>query len=306
MGKKLLISIGVLLMLGGILAVVWIICDWPPPRLILKYGLPPAGGPTGRRLTTEGIEFIELGPGYFRMGSHEGCTKGDCLGRVCAMMGLPWGATPDHSGDTCPPHFVEIGASFWLAKNELTNDQFRRFNHRHRPNSSSPQDSGPANGLPWSEAKEFTIWLSIRSGLNACMPSEAQWEFACQVEDGPVSCGRDLSTRIGRFAWHRQNSAERAHPVGSLSPNRWGFFDMHGNVSEWCEDAYEIGYAEAPRDGTAFKTKSPGIFRVSRGGGFLSEAEDFRHAIRFCVGTSLLREMGFRPALAVRTPGEFD
>jgi hypothetical protein len=54
MKKKLLISVGVLLLLGAILTVVWLICDWPPPRLILKYGLPPAGGPTGRRLEIAG------------------------------------------------------------------------------------------------------------------------------------------------------------------------------------------------------------------------------------------------------------
>ena len=62
--KRLILTTVVLLFLAGILVVTWEICDWPPPRLILKYGLPPAGGPTGRKLTVEGIEFIELSAGY--------------------------------------------------------------------------------------------------------------------------------------------------------------------------------------------------------------------------------------------------
>ena len=64
-----MIAASVLLFLALILAALWNVFDWPPPRLILKYGFPPAGGPTGRTMTIEGVEFVELKPGYFRMGS---------------------------------------------------------------------------------------------------------------------------------------------------------------------------------------------------------------------------------------------
>ncbi len=68
MVRRSIISACVLLCLVLVLAALWAAFDWPPPRMILKYGLPPTGGPTGRTMTIEGVEFVELKPGYFRLG----------------------------------------------------------------------------------------------------------------------------------------------------------------------------------------------------------------------------------------------
>jgi hypothetical protein len=68
MGKKrLAIAAVVVLLLAGAVAVLWNVLDWPPPRLILKYGLPPAGGPTGRTKVIAGMEFVEVSAGYLRV-----------------------------------------------------------------------------------------------------------------------------------------------------------------------------------------------------------------------------------------------
>ena len=70
MGKRrIILAAVVLVLLAGIVTILWLVLDWPPPRLILKYGFPPTGGPTGNVRVIEGIEFVELSPGYFRMGS---------------------------------------------------------------------------------------------------------------------------------------------------------------------------------------------------------------------------------------------
>ena len=66
--RRIVIAAVVLALLVGVVVVVWNLADWPPPRLILKYGFPPTGGPTGRTKVIEGIEFVELKPGYFRLG----------------------------------------------------------------------------------------------------------------------------------------------------------------------------------------------------------------------------------------------
>ena len=100
---------------------VWVILDWPPPVLLLKYGLPPAGGPTGKTKEIEGIKFIEISPGYYRMGSHYLCEKGDLLGFVGSLVGMDWGTPPKHLRTECPQGWAEIKEPFWIAETEVTN-----------------------------------------------------------------------------------------------------------------------------------------------------------------------------------------
>jgi len=89
--KRTVLILAAVLFLVGVTAIVWGLADWPPIRLILKYGFPPSGGPTGNVKTIEGIEFVELKLGYFRMGSKFNAKGGDWLGKICAPFGLPWG-----------------------------------------------------------------------------------------------------------------------------------------------------------------------------------------------------------------------
>ena len=77
------------LVLGTVVAAVWKLAGWPPPRMILRFGLTPACEPTGETRTIEGVEFVEIGPGCFRMGSGKLAEGGDLLGKVCAVVGLP-------------------------------------------------------------------------------------------------------------------------------------------------------------------------------------------------------------------------
>ncbi|MCU0725368.1 MAG: formylglycine-generating enzyme family protein, partial [Planctomycetes bacterium] len=141
--NRLLIAAFVVLFLVGLVSAVWNLCDQPPPRLILKYGFPPAGGPTGRTMTIEGVEFVELKPGYFRMGSHFFCQEGDLVGRICAALGLPWGKHPRHNTNECPPHWVEIRTGFWMARTEITNGQFERYQPKRKRRPLSSDDSMP-------------------------------------------------------------------------------------------------------------------------------------------------------------------
>jgi len=109
--KRTVLILATLLLLVGITTIVWEVNDWPPVRLILKYGFPPTGGPTGNVKTIEGIEFVELKPGYFRMGSKFNAKGGDWLGKLCAPLGLPWGKQPEPS-DEMPVHWVEFRRGF--------------------------------------------------------------------------------------------------------------------------------------------------------------------------------------------------
>lgn len=117
----------VLLLLGGSGVIAWTFLGWPPSRLVLKYGIPPYCAPTGKTMEVEGIDFVEIGPGCFRMGSHHLCEEGNLLGRVSAIVGLDWGTPPRHDSNECPPHWVEFEQRFWIATMEITNEQFERF-----------------------------------------------------------------------------------------------------------------------------------------------------------------------------------
>ena len=119
MRKRILIASVVALFLAGVLTILWSALDWPPPRLLLKYGLTPGCEPTGRTLTVEGAEFVEIGPGIFRMGSTYDAGGSRC-GKICAAVGLPWGDQPKPSNEM-PVHWVEFERGFWIARTEVTN-----------------------------------------------------------------------------------------------------------------------------------------------------------------------------------------
>jgi len=74
--------------------------------------------------------------------------------------------------------------------------------------------------------------------------------------------------------------------VGQLQPNAWGVYDMHGNVREWCADAWHDNYTGAPTDGRAWEEvkvndeRLSRLRRVYRGGSWDSFAAYVRSASR--------------------------
>ena len=116
------------------------------------------------------------------------------------------------------------------------------------------------------------------------LPTEAEWEYACRAgtptrwslgkEDG------DDEGLLGNYAWYDgNNSPNGTKAVGDKLPNRWGLYDMHGNVWEWVQDWYDYGYYnDSPRVDPPGPTS--GSFRVGRGGAFGNDARDLRSARR--------------------------
>jgi formylglycine-generating enzyme required for sulfatase activity len=120
-------------------------------------------------------------------------------------------------------------------------------------NPSSPQqaesvkkvgDDHPVEHIRWSDAVKFCERLSNLPGERAAgrvyrLPTYTEWEYACRAgTNSEYSFGNDVSLLDG-FAWTTTNSADQTHPVGKKKPNRWGLYDMHGNVEEWCSGYYD-------------------------------------------------------------------
>jgi len=230
--KRTVLILAALALLVGITVIVWEVADWPPVRLILKYGFPPTGGPTGNKRTIEGIEFVELKPGYCRVGSHFLCERGDLLGRVTALIGLSWGKPPDHRGSECPMLWIEIEKPLWIAKTEVTRAQFLRFSPRHHGARLTDDDERPITTVPHHLAVEFCQWLSEHSNAPVRLPHRAEWEYACRAGSMGDYCFGDEAERLREFAWFGDGFGSGPANVAEKQPNRWGLYDMHGNVAE--------------------------------------------------------------------------
>jgi formylglycine-generating enzyme required for sulfatase activity len=160
----------------------------------------------------------------------------------------------------------------------------------------------PVEQVSWEDAVEFCRKLSELSAEKAAgnvyrLPTEAQWEYACRAGTTTQFSFGDDESDLGDYAWYRENSASKAHPVGGKQPNAWGLYDMHGNVWEWCQDWYDDYPSGAVTDPTG---PADGSGRVIRGGGWDFIAEICRSAYRSGFGPSFrsLSDCGFRVCLS--------
>lgn len=102
----------------------------------------------------------------------------------------------------------------------------------------------PTVNKSWGEALDFCNALNdhLRSKLPSeyifSLPTEVQWEIACRAGSTTRYYSGDHESGLHEVAWTFRNAAGRIQPVGLKSPNAWGFYDMHGNVAEWCFDDF--------------------------------------------------------------------
>jgi len=270
----------------------------------VRYGLDPYCEPTGEKVTLEGVEFVEIGPGVFRMGSTYLAEGGDWLGKICAPFGLPWGERPLPSMEM-PVHWVEFRRGYWIATTEITSAQYERFDPDHERGEYSQGDDTPVDQISWEDARRYCASLAENSGRPMRLPSEGEWECACRAgseEEFGFGAGAD---DLGRYAWFEENSEDRSHRVATRTANSWGLHDLHGNVNEWCLDTLSDhdlpgggDYGDAPTDGSARANAILGQ-RVIRGGCFWSDAEDCRSACRsWMYEDEAVPGIGFRPAFS--------
>jgi sulfatase modifying factor 1 len=143
------------------------------------------------------------------------------------------------------PREVEITVAFLMGVHEVTQAQWRTLMGDNP--SRFRGDDLPVEQVTWHAVKEFIRRLNDREGTDTYrLPTEAEWEYACRSGTrGPFAFGDCLSTRQANYngaypypgcAWGRYFG--RPIPVGSLAANAFGLYDMHGNVSEWCQDSY--------------------------------------------------------------------
>lgn len=188
--------------------------------------------------------------------------------------------------DEGPVHKVCVDG-FWMGKYEVTNAQYRKFKPKHDSSDFNGKslngDTQPVVNISWKDASAFANWLlEQNSGKGIIrMPTEAEWEYAARAGmQTAYSFGNNVS-QLGQYAWYRDNSSSQTHPVGEKKPNMFGLYDIHGNVWEWCEDAYHDNYTDAPDDGSAWGVVGDRKANVVRGGPWYDKPSFLRSAVRY-------------------------
>ena len=208
-----------------------------------------------------------------------------------------------------PQHEVTV-KSFYMGRYPITQAQWQAvMGNNPAEFKDSPQN--PVEQVSWHDAVEFCQKLSAKTGREYCLPSEAEWEYACRA--GTKTAFHFGETITGELAnYHASNTyadeapgkyREKTTPVGSFPPNGFGLYDMHGNVWEWCVDNWHDNYEGAPTDGRAWTTGGDKNNSSLRGGSWYSVPDSCRSAFRvnsfrrrddinFSVGFRVVSESG--------------
>jgi formylglycine-generating enzyme required for sulfatase activity len=229
------------------------------------------------------LELIWVGPGAFVMGSPDG--------------------EADREADEGPLTRVTISCGYWLGKYEVTREQHAALTGSSPPAGKPGVSSQPVQNVSWADAADYCRRLTFKeqsagrlpAGYEYRLPTEAEWEYAARAgTTNRFSFGDDpLYELLGEYACFL---VAPVAGVGSRQPSPWGFYDLYGNVAEWCYDYY------GPYPGGSVTNPfgpMAGTFRVNRGGGYDDSGQYCRSAFRgFDLEQDASPSVGFRVALA--------
>ena len=198
-------------------------------------------------------------------------------GVVLELVRVPAGALQMGSPESEPgrwpderQHAVTIGHDFLLGKFAVTQAQWQAVMGGNPSHFSHCGGDCPVDSVSWRDCGTFAQRLNARVGCGFRLPSEAEWEYACRAGSSDAS----VAGQPDANAWYSENADARTHPVGQKAPNAWGFYDMLGNVWQWCEDRYMPDAASTPG------ASQRGTTRVVRGGSFGDNGRSARCAAR--------------------------
>ena len=168
------------------------------------------------------MEFVYVKPGKFVMGGEsEKDGRFECV--------------------EVPKHEVQLTKGFYLGKHEVTQAQYQAIMGSN-PSRSTKAPDCPVDTVSEADALKFCVTLTEQTGADARLPTEAEWEYASRAgRDTKWFFGND-SSKIGEYAWFKDNAGAKSHPVGQKKPNPWGFYDIYGNVCERISDKYARNY----------------------------------------------------------------
>jgi len=216
--------------------------------------------------TYQGVRqiFRWIEPGTFEMGSHEN--------------------EPERWQDETQ-HTVTLSRGYWLADSAVTQALWQAVLTENPSNFKGAYR--PVDSVSWNKAQDFIGKMnSMKPELSLCLPTEAQWEYACRAgTQTPFSFGAQIDSNLvnfdgtnpynnGKPSQYRRETVE----VKTLPANAWGLYEMHGNVLEWCQDWYGDYSSQPVIDPQGLES---GDSRVLRGGSWFFIGRYCRSAYRY-------------------------
>jgi len=227
------------------------------------------------------MSFAFVPPGSFLMGSNH----------------------PEGYDEEKPVHRVDLTKGFFLGVSPVMQSQWAAVMGNNP--SHFKGETRPVEQVSWEDCQEFfeKLGAAQERGLKVGLPTEAEWEYACRAGTtteyhfGDV-LNTDLANYNGDYSWNGSPKGKKrgeTTDVGLFPCNAWGLSDMHGNVWEWCQDAFDENYYQSSPTQDPICNNDQEIVRVLRGGCWNHYPDCCRAAFRNGDGpASRYGSVGFR------------
>jgi len=286
-----------------------------------------------------GMKVVLLPPGEYTMGrTEEQFAK---VLEIAEKEGREPGRAATWEMLMMPAHRVRITKPFYMGATEVTVGQYRRFceesgykteaeqglNHGKPYRGGRPictwrrpmvwikllqKDDEPVLHLCWNDCVAFCKWLSEKEGAEYCLPTEAEWEYACRAGTTTAWCFGNFEDfdRLGHeymfVSEPPQGKHDRPSRVAQKKPNAFGLYDMHGNVWEYVADWWHrFTYKNSPVNdptGPPEQSEKGDMRRIIRAGSFDWGRWGAQSVYRMRIGQRSTQHphQGFRVAMRIQ------
>ena len=187
-----------------------------------------------------------------------------------------------------PPHPVSITEPFFCGERPVTQAHWQAIMEVNPSCFTEGWAAGlrPVEQISWDDAQEFTTRLNeIDNGTERLgftgvwrLPTESEWEYISRAGTSSRWSFGNRDSDLNEYGWHAGNAGASTREVGQKKANPWGFLDLHGQVSEWCQDHFSPDYSLHTSQQEAFTGES--LRRVHRGGSWFTESDSTRCSSR--------------------------
>ena len=230
-----------------------------------------------------GMKFRLIPPGEFMMGS-----TAEEIDRVVKAVPEEVSWTREFVKGEAPQHKVVLTQPIYVGINTVMQAEYEKLIGKNPSffSKTGPEkqlvekvagldtSNHPVEGVSWNDAVVFCVKLSEQDHLQPFyladretvtalegngyrLPSEAEWEFACRAGTETRYWSGDTDEDVKRVAWLAGTANDRTQPVGELPANPFGLHDVHGNVSQWIQDGWNVNAYGTSLDHLRIDPKPP-------------------------------------------------